>query len=216
LRTVLRLLAIVAVAVTVSYGLSWMRHFIATTPSAGMQAAMTGVIVVSLILLMLLMAMPFVPGLEIGLSLLMLQGAAIAPFVYLATVAGLALAYLIGRFLPYDMLHRAFADLGLMSACRLLERLKPLDPQARVQLLQDNLPNRLATPLLRYRYLAVALAFNMPGNVVLGGGGGIALVAGISRLFHTRIMLFTISLAVAPLPVGIWLFGKDMVTWFGP
>ena len=43
---------------------------------------------------------------------------------------------------------------------------------------------RIATFLLRHRYLLFALLINMPGNSVLGGGGGIALVSGFARLYR--------------------------------
>jgi hypothetical protein len=55
--------------------------------------------------------------------------------------------------------------------------------------------------LLRYRYLALALAVNLPGNVILCGGGGIALMAGLSRLFDPLPFLLTILLAVLPVPM---------------
>lgn len=33
------------------------------------------------------------------------------------------------------------------------------------------------------RYVALAVLLNIPGNVVIGGGGGIAFAAGMTRLF---------------------------------
>ena len=46
----------------------------------------------------------------------------------------------------------------------------------------ESAPTRLLPFLLRYRYVALALAFNLPGNAVLGGGGGIAMMAGLSGI----------------------------------
>ena len=55
--------------------------------------------------------------------------------------------------------------------------------------------------LLLYRYLALALAINMPGNIVLGGGGGIAMMAGLSRMFDPLPFLLTVLIAVLPIPL---------------
>ena len=52
----------------------------------------------------ILLAIPFVPGAEIGLTLLAVFGAAIAPLVYGATVLALVIAFLIGRLIPDDWL----------------------------------------------------------------------------------------------------------------
>jgi hypothetical protein len=53
----------------------------------------------------------------------------------------------------------------------------------------------------------LACLFNLPGNVVLGGGGGIALLAGLSRLYAPLPMAVTVALAVAPVPLAIWIWG---------
>jgi hypothetical protein len=47
-----------------------------------------------------LLAIPFVPGAEIGIAMLTAFGAAIAPLVYVATVAAMMLSYTMGRILP--------------------------------------------------------------------------------------------------------------------
>ena len=81
--------------------------------------------VLSLLLYALLMVLPFVPGVEIGPSLLVTQGAAVAQFVFLATYSGLAIAYLVGRLLPKRMLHEIFSDISLKRTTQLIERLAP-------------------------------------------------------------------------------------------
>jgi hypothetical protein len=65
--------------------------------------------------------------------------------------------------------------------------------------------------LLRFRYLALAVAFNIPGNYLVGGGGGIALMAGVSRLYSVPGFLFTIALSVAPVPLAVLFFGTDFL-----
>ncbi len=213
LRTILRLAAIIGFAVLVNLGLNRLqiRFDEIDTPSA--QLALTGILVLSLLLYAILMAIPFVPGVEIGLSLLMMQGPRIAPFVFIATFTGLTLAFLVGRYMPYRLLNGFFRDLGLKSANRLLDRLQPLDQQDRLLLLQENLPRWLGRRLIRYRYLTVAAALNIPGNAFIGGGGGIALLAGLSGMFGTGAILICFALAVSPVPILVYFFGMDVVGW---
>jgi hypothetical protein len=45
---------------------------------------------------------------------------------------------------------------------------------------------------------------NLPGNMLVGGGGGIALVAGMTRLFSWPAFLLTVAVAVAPVPLLIY------------
>jgi hypothetical protein len=54
-----------------------------------------------------------------------------------------------------------------------------------------------------HRYLALAICLNVPGNAVVGGGGGLALLCGLSRQFDGRRFALTIALAVSPLPLLI-------------
>jgi len=56
---------------------------------------------------------------------------------------------------------------------------------------------------LRHRYLALAVLFNLPGNMLIGGGGGIALIAGMSGLYRSTNYFITVTLAVAPVPLII-------------
>ena len=152
-----------------------------------------------------LMVLPFCPGIEIGLGLIMLFGAQIVPLVYGATVCALLLAFVIGRFLPPRMIIHALEAVRLHRAGNVLRRLEPLDEAGRLALLQGSSASRLTRSLLKHRYAAVALALNTPGNIVLGDGGGIALAAGFSRLFSLPGFTITVMLAVAPLPVAILL-----------
>jgi hypothetical protein len=150
-----------------------------------------------------LMALPFCPGIEIGLGMIMLFGAPIVPLVYGATVAALLLAFVVGRFLPPNLIIRAFDLLRLHRARDLLRRIEPLDEKQRLALLQGSSSSRLARGVLKHRYVAVAVALNTPGNIIVGDGGGIALAAGFSRLFSLPGFAITVMLAVAPIPIAI-------------
>ena len=149
-----------------------------------------------------LMALPFCPGMEVGLGMILVFGAKIVPLVYGATVVALLLAFLVGRLVPARRIIATFDLLHLRRARDLLLRLEPLDSQQRLELLTAG-STRLVRSLLKYRYVAVALALNVPGNILIGGGGGIALAAGFSRLFSLPGFALTVALAVAPVPLAI-------------
>ena len=68
--------------------------------SAEAQTAISLTVAIALLVYIVLMALPFCPGIEIGLALLALGGREIAPLVYLATVVALVLAFVVGRFFP--------------------------------------------------------------------------------------------------------------------
>lgn len=167
--------------------------------------------VILLVVYAVLIAIPFVPGVEIGLSLLVMEGAWIAPFIYLSTFAGLMLAYAAGELFPYPRLHRALHDLRLHKACRLLEAFHPLPRDQRLAVLRDRAPRWLRPFVSRYRYVLLAALVNLPGNAILGGGGGILFVAGFSRLFTPMGAAITLALAVMPVPLAVWLFGINLL-----
>jgi hypothetical protein len=155
-----------------------------------------------------LLAIPFVPGAEIGLTMLTVFGAPIAPLVYGATVVALVLAYAIGRLVPPAMLARGLWAVGLRRAGDAVaeaEGLSRADRLARIA--GDGSPKALRA-LARYRYAALLLAINLPGNVVIGGGGGIALMAGMSGLFSPLPYVATVMVAVSPVPLAILLLGS--------
>ena len=176
----------------------------------GMTPVRLGVIVALLLAYAVLIAIPFVPGVELGISLMVIEGWQIAPFVYLATVIGLTLAYCAGQKMPYATLRRILTDVRLNRAAELMARLEPLSGAERLALLRRRLPARLAPFALKQRYVLLALLINLPGNMVIGGGGGIALIAGLSRLFGFWPMMLTFALAVAPVPVLVYVFGFEL------
>jgi hypothetical protein len=149
----------------------------------------------------MLMAIPFVPGAEIGLTLLTALGGALAPLVYLATATSLMVAYIIGRLLPPVVLKRGLAGLGLNRAANFVEEAAEMTDEDFLQRFELMPVPTALKMLLRYRYFALALAINMPGNIVLGGGGGIAMMAGLSRMFEPLPFLLTVLIAVLPVPL---------------
>lgn len=163
------------------------------------------IIMASLVAYVLLMAVPFVPGVEIGLALIFMLGADIVPIVYLSTLLALLLAFTLGRLVPERLLQAAFATVGLTRAAGLVERLQPLDRGARIAVLTERAPGRSATWLLQHRCWAIAVLLNIPGNNLVGGGGGIALAAGMTRLVSLPAFALTVALGISPLPLAILL-----------
>lgn len=146
-------------------------------------------------------ALPFVPGAEIGMGLLLMFGGKIAALVYTSMVVALTLAFFVGRLVPVRAIAAALVFLGFARAPEWIDRLTRLDIAQRLDLLTAQAPRRIVPILLRHRYLTLALLFNVPGNSAIGGGGGIAFVAGMSRLFSAPAFVVTVLVAVAPVPL---------------
>ena len=62
--------------------------------------------------------------------------------------------------------------------------------------------------------LVLGILFNLPGNSVLGGGGGIALICGMSRLFKWQWFLLTVILVTAPVPLLAFFGLIQLETFF--
>lgn len=207
-KMALRLLLIAALLYALHLVFGRLAAMVAETLHPG---ARTGLIVALLVLYALLMALPFVPGIEIGLALLVVIGAPVAPFVWMATTTGLLLSYAIGLRVSPARIDRLLALLRAERARALVARIAPLDPAERLALLADHLPPRLRPLAGGPRYLFLGLLLNLPGNALLGGGGGIALVAGLSRLFRPLPMALTVAVAVSPVALAVWLFGSGVL-----
>lgn len=209
-RNLLRVFIVAALALGLHFAVGWARARVGEDGAAS--ALMPALLVGLLTLYAVLIALPFVPGVEIGLALMAMQGTWIAPWIYLATIAGLALAFGAGAWLPHAHLRRVLTDLRLARVCRLIDRLEKLDRDARLTLLAALAPRWLG-PLTRFRHLMLALLVNLPGNSVLGGGGGLLFLAGFSRLFSPLATLATLALAVAPVPLLVWGLNLDATAW---
>ena len=106
-------------------------------------------------------------------------------------------------------------DLRLTSVRALAEMLRQIEPLPREDIpefLAGKSKNRYLGALLQYRYLALAVLLNVPGNFVIGGGGGIALMAGISRLYSLPGILIAVAIAVAPVPLAVTIFGAQILS----
>lgn len=204
---VLRVAVLVALVVAATWGAHMVRETLNLHVMPSNEQQVHRAIMLGSLAYVILLAVPFVPGAEIGIAMLTAFGGAIAPLVYAATVLAMMLAYVVGRFLPIMMLARLFALLRLQRAEALITRAAALPPDARLQMLLDGSPPGAVALSLRYRYLALGLALNIPGNVVIGGGGGIMMLAGLSGLFAPLPTFLTVAIAVSPVPIFVLMMG---------
>ena len=153
------------------------------------------------------MAIPFVPGIELGLALMVMLGPQGVVLVYLCTLLSLSLSFALGRLISLKALARFLEWLHLHKARELILGLEPLSPQERLDFLLQTAPSKIVPFLLEHRYLMIAFILNLPGNALIGGGGGIGLIAGMSKLYSFPRYLLLVSLAITPLPL-LFLAGK--------
>jgi hypothetical protein len=168
-------------------------------------------IVSGILLYIILTAIPFVPGIELGLALIFAFGVKIVPVVYVATIAALLLSFVCGQRVPERWLASVFLWLHLNKAATLVEGMTSLDAASRVDHLLEHAPKRIVPWLLKHRLLTLCALFNLPGSALLGGGGGIAMMAGMSRLMSLPRFLMSAAIAVSPVPLFLmgsaWMSG---------
>jgi len=83
----------------------------------------------------------------------------------------------------------------------------PLSGDDRVAMLLQGQSARALRVAVRYRYVALAVAVNTPGNSIIGVGGGIMLMAGLSGIFSPLATVATIAVAVSSVPLAMAVFG---------
>jgi len=149
------------------------------------------------------LAIPFVPGVELALLIMAVFGPQGALVAYAATIGGLSLAHAIGRMLPERVIVGMLKRFGIAvphdGAASAMQGMLTESQFGRTA------PTRLAVLLLDYRYVTLALCLNFPGNSVVGGGGGLALLCGLSRQFHWRAFLLTVAVATSPVPILVFV-----------
>ncbi len=141
----------------------------------------------------LILMLPFMPALEAGLLIMSLYGVDGVIGTYVATVFALFLSFLLGCF---------FINKGQLSWFE-------NRPISMLELSSNGLLNRALKKILNTAsarpYLCLALLLNMPGNVMIGGGGGIAMVAGASGTLRLYKYVLTVSLATSIMPLLVLL-----------
>ena len=125
--------------------------------------------------------------------------------VYLCTLVALTISFGLGRLLPARLLVSLLRWLTLTRASTLLQDFDATPPQQRLEWLADKTPTQTVPVLLKHRYLLLAVLLNLPGNALIGGGGGIGMMAGMSRLYVFPRYLLLVSIAILPGPILILL-----------
>jgi hypothetical protein len=125
----------------------------------------------------LLLALPFLPGVELGLLIMVIFGRDGFMAAYLATIGGLCLAYGAARSLPNHMSSRWMRRLGLFDAAE--DPGAAIDSMVAKARIAGRWAGKFGPFLLDHRYLTLAACLNLPGNSALGGGGGIAFLCGL-------------------------------------
>jgi hypothetical protein len=210
-KAFLKLVALIILIILANYSVNWISDLIEFEYRPANEELVHNIIILSTIAYALLIAIPFVPGVEIGLTLLAMFGHEIVPLVYVSTISGLMISFLVGRLLSLKALILLFEDLHFYKASELISQIQPLKMEDRLAFLISGTSNRIVPFLLRHRYLALAIAINLPGNMLIGGGGGIALIAGASKLFSVHGFILTIVFAVSPIPLSILIFGQEIL-----
>lgn len=162
---------------------------------------------VSILIYILWMAMPFMPGIELGISLMAILGAKGVILVYLCTLLSLSLSFVIGRLIPIKAFSSFLGWLHLRKAQDLTRQLEHLNSGEKIEFLLKNVPSRILPHVLKHRYLLIAVSLNLPGNALIGGGGGISMIAGTSRLYSFPKYIMLISIAITPIPI-LFLAGQ--------
>ncbi len=210
LRIFLRWSALVAVLVALNLWFGWYLQNLAAPIAEDSDMVLEITIILLLLLYALLLAIPFIPGVEIGIAVLAVHGSAAAPFVYLATVLGLCIGFAFGTILSDRMSCRFLMTLGLNRACYFIDEIKLLSREERLKRLDQALPSWAGHWLVDHRYIVLAVLLNLPGNSLLGGGGGIVMLAGLSRTFATLRFVLTIAVATLPIPLMVYLLGTPI------
>lgn len=158
-----------------------------------------GAIVLLVLVYGVVLAMPFLPGIELGLLIMAVFGPIGAVAAYAATVGGLMLAYAVGQALPERVIVRLLERTGIVLPRDGIEL--AMAEMVAAKATTRSAPHRLIATLLSYRYLSLAVCLNFPGNAAFGGGGGLALLCGVSRQFGWRSFALTAAIATSPVPI---------------
>ncbi len=142
----------------------------------------------------LLLMLPFFPALEAGLLIMAMYGVDGVVGAYITTVVSLLLSFLLGYILMKNN-HLAWVK-------NIARKNLKANPNKRLNKIMVKVLNTLNVR----PYFSLALLLNMPGNSLLGGGGGIAMMAGASGAVQFYKYSLTVLVATSIIPVLI-LFG---------
>jgi hypothetical protein len=204
----IKLLLLIVVIVLLNSGGGWLAHQVNFQLYPRHEPVLHLMILGSFGLYILLMTLPFMPGIEIGLALMLFLGSKGVFLVYLCTLVALSISFSIGRKIPPKSFSKFLDWLHLKKARNLVLEMESLSLDERMTILREKAPAKLAPHLLKYRYLTIAALLNLPCNALIGGGGGIGLIVGMSGIITYPRYLLLIAVAISPVPIMIILKGS--------
>jgi hypothetical protein len=196
-----KFLLFILVVVSINIGGAWFTHQIDYQLFPRHESVLQFMVLGSALLYVLLMIIPFMPAIEIGFALMILLGSKGALLIYLCTVTALTISFIIGRRMPPHLIILLLNWFHLYKAGALVAQLEPLDQQQRLKLLYEKAPSKLVPFFLRHRHLAIMVILNLPGNALIGGGGGIGVIAGMSKILPMYVFILLVAIATAPVPL---------------
>jgi hypothetical protein len=158
-------------------------------------------VLVAVIVYILLMSLPFLPGVEIGLTLMIVLGPKGVAIVYVCTLFALLISFSVGRLIPPKLLVSLLQWLHLARAASLFSSYSEVPPENRLEYLIQRVSVKVVPSVLKHRYLTLALLLNLPGNALVGGGGGIGMMAGMSRLYSYPVYFLVVAVSILPVPL---------------
>ncbi|NOX75742.1 MAG: hypothetical protein GXP17_03825 [Gammaproteobacteria bacterium] len=134
----------------------------------------------------LMLAIPYMPSMTLGLLMMATFGNEGILAAWLCTMMGLNLSFAGGRYLT-------------INHC-----LKTVDSKKRLARWIHYVQRRVEERPGWARHIAIATLLNLPGNSLLGGGGGIAMFCGTLRSISWPCFVVTVAIATAVLPLLIY------------
>ncbi len=198
---ILKIIIFIGIVVALNYAVALFSNLIRFQMWPRHMDSIHLIILVSIGVYIILLALPFMPGIEVGLMLMILLGREGIFIVYLCTIFSLSLSFLFGRALSPRVIAGILGWFYLYKAQKLFLQLQYLTPEDRLQFLLKAAPSKIIPFLLKHRYLIIAILFNLPGNAFIGGGGGIGAIAGNSRLFSFSKYILVVCFAITPVPL---------------
>ena len=101
----------------------------------------------ALVLFVVMAAIPFVPGAEIGFALLLMFGGQASGIVYAGMVGALLLSFTVARFVPLSLLSQLTASLRLAGAARFFDLLASMPAEERSRFISDRLDGQFSSTL---------------------------------------------------------------------
>ncbi|WP_341368306.1 hypothetical protein [Yoonia sp. BS5-3] len=204
-----RLLALIAMGIAAF----WAMHLLFAWTEGQGDALQLPARLAVLALYALLIGVPFLPSFQVSMAFMILQGPEQVWWIYGATVTGFYIPFLAGWLIPPRFLIRMLHNCGLHKIAALVEDTYALPMGARLDLMREMAPNWIKPLVNKWRYAAFFVALNFPGNVVIGGAGGILLVAGMSRVFAPLAILGIICFCLSTIPIVVTVTGFDILEW---